>query len=47
MFSDIDECTKGTDNCHINADCINTYGSYTCQCQAGYTGNGETCYGKC
>ncbi|XP_051776499.1 adhesion G protein-coupled receptor E3-like isoform X2 [Erpetoichthys calabaricus] len=32
---DHDECST-TDFCSVNALCINTYGSYHCQCQAGY-----------
>ena len=40
---DIDECTKETDNCHDKANCINTHGSFWCECYAGYTGNGTDC----
>nr|XP_039248800.1 fibrillin-3-like [Styela clava] len=29
--------------CHTEATCINTYGSYKCQCNQGYTGDGLTC----
>ena len=45
-FSDLDECTTQTHNCDANADCINTVGSYSCKCNAGYTGDGRTCSGK-
>ncbi|MEK6799202.1 MAG: EGF domain-containing protein [Planctomycetota bacterium] len=41
--TDIDECTLGTDNCDLNASCANTQGSFTCACNAGYSGNGVTC----
>ena len=34
--SDIDECTSGNDTCHINATCINTVGSYDCECLPGF-----------
>ena len=30
----------------MNADCVNTVGSYSCKCRAGYTGDGQTCNGK-
>ena len=44
---DINECSNVDDNnCHENAICTNTNGSFTCQCQNGYTGNGTTCNGK-
>ena len=29
--------------CSINAVCIDTHGSYTCSCNAGYRENGFTC----
>ena len=44
-FSDINECILGTHNCHANAACSNTDGSFTCACNSGYTGNGVTCTG--
>lgn len=55
--SDIDECrtvpftrnvlnrTKFHD-CHEMARCINTPGSYRCQCIQGYDGDGRTCTGE-
>ncbi|CAH3164840.1 unnamed protein product, partial [Pocillopora meandrina] len=39
---DIDEC-KGNHSCHENANCTNTNGSHLCDCQPGYTGNGQNC----
>ena len=44
---DINEC-EGDDsnNCHENANCTNTDGSYTCSCNPGYTGDGVTCTSK-
>ena len=54
---DIDECRLGLDKCHHNATCINLPGSYDCQCNHGFKGNGhdycnKTCtlqceHGKC
>ncbi|XP_020600954.1 uncharacterized protein LOC110040108 isoform X2 [Orbicella faveolata] len=42
-FTDLDECNTNTHNCDVNADCVNTVGSYSCMCKAGYTGDGQTC----
>uniref|UniRef100_A0A669DSZ2 Nidogen 2 n=1 Tax=Oreochromis niloticus TaxID=8128 RepID=A0A669DSZ2_ORENI len=39
--SDIDECSSSP--CHINARCINGLGSFQCQCQLGFFGNGFYC----
>ena len=44
--TDVDECTSGTHNCDANAMCTNTIGSFSCKCNAGFTGNGQTCSGK-
>jgi hypothetical protein len=40
-ISDIDECSEGNISCHPNATCINTQGSYNCQCKDGYKGFGK------
>ena len=45
-FTDIDECEAGTDNCHPNASCTDTEGSFECMCSPEFTGDGVNCYGK-
>nr|XP_058967977.1 uromodulin-like [Pocillopora verrucosa] len=40
--TDFDEC-KGNHACHESANCTNTIGSHVCDCQPGYTGNGQNC----
>ena len=38
---------EGTDNCHTNADCTDTVGSFQCTCSPGYSGDGiENCTGQ-
>ena len=44
-FSDINECELGTDDCHPNATCTDTVGSFDCSCNSGFTGNGMDCFG--
>ena len=39
---DVDECA-GDNDCDDNASCTNTEGSYTCRCNTGFSGDGETC----
>ena len=42
--TDIDECATNADTCDASAGmCINTPGSYRCQCFSGYFGDGVTC----
>jgi len=43
---DVDECVKDNGNCSDLATCINTIGSFRCECYAGYTGDGFNCTGK-
>lgn len=40
---DIDECERGTDDCHVDAVCNNTPGGFTCSCKPGFSGDGSTC----
>ncbi|XP_029190864.2 uncharacterized protein LOC114957549 isoform X2 [Acropora millepora] len=40
--SDIDECCSENE-CHRNATCTNTNGSYNCTCKGGFQGDGRNC----
>jgi len=42
---DVDECQNRTHNCDALAGCVNTDGSFTCECTAGFSGIGtmDTC----
>lgn len=48
-FPDINECETDNlayrHNCHVNASCTNTHGSFRCTCISVYTGDGVTCTG--
>ncbi len=44
--SDIDECAAGTDNCSANAVCNDLVGSFDCECNTGFSGDGVTCTGE-
>ena len=44
--ADVDECETDLNNCHENAQCANTEGSFTCTCKPGYTGDGTKCTSK-
>ena len=43
---DINECDLDLDNCDENAACTNTDGSFTCECNHGFSGNGTLCQGN-
>ena len=45
FVADVNECDAGND-CHPNANCANTIGSYTCHCLPGYIGDGILCRGE-
>lgn len=42
-FSDVDECTAGTATCGDRSFCVDTQGSYKCECKNGYRQSGEDC----
>ena len=48
IIADIDECSDDEHlRCHgNNATCINTLGSYQCECDDGYDLSDNTCVGK-
>ena len=46
IVADIPECERELDDCDQNATCINTFGSYDCLCNTGFTGDGFTCAGQ-
>jgi hypothetical protein len=43
---DIDECA-GTNDCDPNASCFNEAGGFTCDCNAGFVGDGRSCTRVC
>ena len=43
---DVDECLTGTAACYSNSTCVNTVGSYMCECDFGFVKNGSACIGK-
>ena len=40
LLVDINECEIQTDDCHENANCNDTDGSFDCTCLEGYEGDG-------
>lgn len=44
---DVDECVDGSHTCDEIATCVNTEGSYKCNCPHGYVVNGSKCGGMC
>ena len=45
LLIDIDECKLGSATCSADGSCTNTVGSYSCQCNKGFSGDGKTCIG--
>jgi|GEM_PF-811958 len=41
--TNIDECASGGHDCHADATCTDTPGSWDCVCNSGYSGDGVTC----
>lgn len=44
---DINECELNLHDCQPSQQCINTVGTYTCQCPDGYNKIGIECVGEC
>ena len=42
---DVNECDLNTHDCDEHATCNNTIGSYECECNTGYSGDGNECTG--
>ena len=40
---DVNECEVYDSLCALNATCSNTIGSYQCNCDTGFTGDGSFC----
>jgi hypothetical protein len=44
---DINECLRENKTCFdVEAECVNTVGSYICQCKLGFTRDEYNCSGK-
>lgn len=41
---DVNECLSV--NCGVNQVCLNTVGSYRCDCKSGYSNESGTCKGR-
>uniref|UniRef100_A0A0G4I1I8 EGF-like domain-containing protein n=1 Tax=Chromera velia CCMP2878 TaxID=1169474 RepID=A0A0G4I1I8_9ALVE len=41
--TDVDECAESSHNCHSDAECNNTNGSFVCSCNTGFNGTGVNC----
>ena len=41
--ANVNECADNTHDCDVNASCDDTADGFTCSCNTGFTGDGETC----
>jgi hypothetical protein len=41
LFADDNECAEGMNSCPLYADCIDTDGSFNCECQEGFVPKGS------
>lgn len=46
FVTDVDECAAEPVPCSDDATCMNTDGSFLCECRPGFTGNGFQCEGE-
>jgi len=44
---DINECSNGSAECHLNARCHNEDGGFQCECRGGFVGDGFDCEDPC
>ncbi len=44
---EVDECLENIHDCDVNANCINTAGSFECDCHNGYYNSGNGREGEC
>ena len=43
IVDDVNECADGSHRCGVHGSCVNTFGSYDCDCEVGY--HGQYCGG--
>ena len=41
---DYDECSHGEHECSPDGACTNSFGSYACKCNTGFSGDGFECF---